>query len=57
MQKIHYTAWKSLVNIELHKLCGMSSDDLPDYGYADAYEAGKQPKTVARLALKAAKEF
>jgi aromatic ring-opening dioxygenase catalytic subunit (LigB family) len=55
--KLHYTTWKLLVDAELNRLCGMTSYDLPDYCYADAYEAGKQPKTVARLALKAAKEF
>jgi hypothetical protein len=52
-----YTAWKKQVDAELEALCGMSSDDLPDYGYADAFEQGRSARSVAKAALRAAKEF
>jgi hypothetical protein len=52
-----FDSWKKQVDAILVRLCGMSSDDLPDYGYADAFENGCSAKVTAKRALRAAKEF
>ena len=49
-----YETWKAEVDQWLSRLCGLVSDDLPDWGYADAYEDGVPPKTVARRVMRAA---
>jgi hypothetical protein len=50
-----FDEFKAKVNAELIKLCDMTSDDLPDYDYAIAWETRRNPKAVAKAALRAAK--
>lgn len=57
MPKLDYVTWKRAVDAALLAICGMRSDDLPDYGYRAAYASGKRPSVVARAALKAAQDF
>lgn len=52
-----FAAWMKEVDKKLEQLCGLSSDMLPDYAYADAFQAGEMPGSVAKAALKAAGEF
>jgi hypothetical protein len=52
-----FEQWKREVDAAILALCGLTADDLPDYGYADAYEDGKSPKATARAAIKAAGDF
>ena len=52
-----YTAWKKQVDAALEALCGVDSNELPDFGYADAFAAEESPKSVAKAALKAARDF
>jgi hypothetical protein len=52
-----FDSWKKQVDAILIRLCGMSSDDLPDYGYANAFENGCSAAVTAKRALRAAKEF
>jgi hypothetical protein len=46
-----------VVNVWLERRCGLSSDDLPDYCYYDAYDLGDPPERAAKKALKAAKDY
>ena len=49
-----FTAWLGRVDDALEDTCGLTSEDLPDYLYRDAYEDGESPKRVARRAYRAA---
>ena len=51
-----FDEWKAEVNRRLG-VFGLHADDLPDWGYYDAWEAGMPPVKAARKALKAAKDF
>lgn len=42
-----YTEWKQQVDKELVKEIGLTSDDLPDWRFFDAFEEGQEPKEVA----------
>lgn len=57
MQRMSFQAWKRLVDAALLAGCGMVGDDLPDYGYWDAYEDGVDPRTVAKRVIRAAGEY
>lgn len=35
------------VNAELVSMCGMGSEDLPDWNYWDAWDDGESPKYAA----------
>lgn len=48
-----FAEWMEDVNEQLLVRCGLTSDDLPDWGYRDAYDAGIAPAVAARRALKA----
>lgn len=52
-----FDAWMAKVNAAVVKKCGLSADDLPDWGYFDAFEDGFSPAAAANAAIKAAKEF
>lgn len=52
-----YDAWKKRVNDHVLTAVGMECDDLPDYDYRRAFDAGESPKTTAKRAIRAAKEF
>jgi hypothetical protein len=42
-----YRQWKEEVEMCLEELCGMSSEDLPDYAYRDAFDDGLSPEDTA----------
>ena len=53
-----FEQWMAKVDAILsRKLCGLTSRDLPDWMYIDAFEDGVSPASAASQALKAAKEF
>lgn len=43
-----FDEWKNKVNAEVQNLIGLSADDLPDFTYRDAFEAGESPESVAQ---------
>ena len=49
-----YRRWKVAVNVEVGRLCGLSTYDLPDYDFATAFDFGDDPKSTAREVLEAA---
>lgn len=55
-RKLSFDDWMKLVDFHIARmLSGLTSDDLPDYLYRDAYDDGHIPHTVARRAIRAAK--
>lgn len=46
--------WKAGVNMWIMAIIGLGADDLPDYDYYKAWSSNKDPKKVARAAIKAA---
>jgi hypothetical protein len=46
-----FRAWMRKVDAALETLCGLGSDDLPDYSYRDAYDGGEAPISTAVAAL------
>lgn len=54
--KDSFEAWMKQVNAALEKAVGLSSEDLADYAYRDAYDAGKKPASVAKAVIKANKD-
>ena len=52
-----YEQWMYEVNSACDLACGLSVDDLPDYCFRDAYDSGKSPKSVAKSAIRSAKEY
>lgn len=52
-----YEQWKTAVNHAVIRLTGMDCDDLPDYNYRDAYDAGDTPHQTAGQVVKRAREF
>ena len=55
--KMTFEEWKKQVDHFIGVCCGLTSEDLSDYCYADAYEQGKKPFATAKLAIKATREF
>lgn len=54
--KLTYEEWKRQVNACVHTLTGLDADDLPDFAYRDAYEAGRTPAATARAVFRAARD-
>ena len=53
-----FRLWMSKVNaIIASRLCGLTSDDLPDWNYRDAYDEGTTPSRAAAQAMRAAKDY
>jgi|PlaIllAssembly_1097288.scaffolds.fasta_scaffold211939_2 hypothetical protein len=52
--KLTFSQWMRAVDAACYDKVGCSYKDLDDYGYADAYAAGRSPKAVANAAIKAA---
>ena len=52
-----YEEWKKKVDAELEKICGMDSDDIPDWDYIEAYNNKMSPKRAAKAAFVAAQDF
>ena len=46
-----YRRWKIAVEVEVGRLCGLSTYDLPDFDFATAFEFGE---STAREVLEAA---
>ena len=54
--RLSFEAWKYVVNTHIQRLAGLDADDLPDFGYRDAYDDGATPLATAKRAIKAAQE-
>ena len=53
-----FEAWQRLVDSHMARFTdGMDSNDLPDYDYALAFAQDRNPRTVARQAIRAAGGF
>ena len=50
----HFKVWMQQVDAHLEKMCGMTSDDLPDYRYRDAFDQGCTSLVTARAAYRRA---
>lgn len=42
-----FNAWKREVNLVIQEVIGFDADDLTDFAYRKAWEAGRQPVSVA----------
>ncbi len=49
-----FKEWMRDVNIWIGEQVGLSADDLPDYGFYDAYEDAVEPEEAAAECLDAA---
>ena len=49
-----FEQWKSKVDQHLINLCGMTSEDIDDWNYYDAWEDNVPPLHAAKHAMKAA---
>jgi hypothetical protein len=49
-----FEVWMREINRFMERVVGVSSDDLPDWSYWDAWSDGATPKDAARDALAAA---
>jgi hypothetical protein len=49
-----FEEWKRRIDAYIYSECGMSSDDLPDWDYRDAYDDNIRPSVAARCAMNAA---
>ena len=52
-----FNVWMARVDALIEKSTGLSSMDLPDYCYRDAFDDGASPGSAAKAAIRAAKEF
>ena len=50
---MRFEAWMAEVDRQMKRLCGMTTQDIADFCYADAFDAGKTPLATAKRALKA----
>lgn len=58
MARLTFEQWKSQVDNHIATMTGgFSGDDLPDWGYRDAYDNYLPPLTAAKRVVKAAKDF
>ena len=48
-KRLSYTEWKQKIDDILINRVGLSTDDLPDYNFTDAYEDGESPVTVLMM--------
>jgi hypothetical protein len=47
--------WKEAVDVWLFRYLDLTSDDLPDWSYRDAFDQGMSPADAAKEAVQAAK--
>ena len=52
MKKLSFEEWMKLVDKELSAICGLTSSDLADFNYKDAWEDGKSAKSIAKKVYK-----
>jgi len=57
MNRISFEEWKKKVDESLLKKCNMACDDLPDWDYWNAWDAGVTPSEAAKQVIKNAKEY
>ena len=50
----HFKIWMQQVDAHLEKMGGVTSDDLPDYCYRDAFDRGTSSTTAAKAAYRRA---
>lgn len=53
--KLTFEQWLKEVDRYVVALCGLGADDLPDWGYRNAYDDGVSPIAAARKAYRAAR--
>lgn len=46
-----FEKWMTKVDAEISRICGMTSDELPDYTYRDCFESDMDPEEAAYDAL------
>lgn len=51
MSGMGFDRWMAAVNKIVEDTCGLTTDDLSDYGYRTAYDDGCSPKEVAQAVL------
>lgn len=51
---VNFEQWKKKVDQAINKEASITSDDLPDFSYYDAWEDGLTPGEAAQEALKEA---
>ena len=47
----YFPQWKNCVNSIIHRHTGFILNDLPDFPYADNFEAGTSPNDMSRIIL------
>lgn len=52
-----FEEWKRRVDACIYHAIGLGADDLPDFGYRDAYDANRTPSATAKSAIRAARDF
>jgi hypothetical protein len=52
-----FDQWMKLVDEHIKHQCGMTSNDLPDWLYWDAWNKGRKPEAAAKAAIKAARDY
>jgi hypothetical protein len=52
-----FTRWMQNVNAAIAKRTGLTADDLPDFGYRDAFDHGTSAAATAAKAIRASREF
>lgn len=51
-----FRLWMAQVDVLILRKTGVTSNDLPDFCYRDAFDDGATPNKAAQRAIKAAKE-
>jgi hypothetical protein len=51
--KKSFEQWMKDVDSAMDRICGLSSNDISDFCYRDAYDDGRKASSVAREALQA----
>ncbi len=51
-EEVAFAQWMRLVDRNIDRLVGLTSGDLPDWGYRDAHDDDLMPVEAARLALR-----
>ena len=49
--KATFSQWMGKVESEISSIVSLTSEDLEDFGYRDAYDAGERASSVAREVL------
>lgn len=52
-----FEEWKRAVDACVEARLGLGADDLPDFDYRRAYDAGRTPAATAAAAIRAARDF